>query len=149
MKIKQTTAGLDPYIKKYGCYFMSLANSVGKEFTTNDINMLWAKCIKLGHISGDMNNDGDFDDYNELLIMNPNGVCSVLGASYTYLNKHYDPTTIIPEGYYAIGCYFNPKNKFRHFVVIDKNKKVIYDPIPNSLTVKNGFLESIRLYKPV
>ena len=149
MKLRQITPGLSPYIKKYGCYFLSIANSVGKEFTVDEINRAWQECIKRGYISGDENNDGDMDDYNELLILDPTKVCKLLGSKFMYINRHFEPGVFIPVNYYAIGCYFNPKNKFRHFVVIDCTKKVIYDPIPNSLTVQNGYLESIRLFKPV
>ena len=147
MKLKQTDKRLDKYINKYGCYYMSIANAVGKEFEPEELNAIWAKCIKLKYISGDENNDGDMDDFNELLILNPDGVAKLLGAKLIYLTKHFTPETIITEPMYAIGCFYNPANKFRHFVVINKDKKLVYDPILNSVTVKKGYLESIRLFR--
>jgi len=147
MILKQTDGRLAKYINKYGCYYMSLANAVGKEFLPEELNNIWNKAISLGYISGDMNNDGDMDDYNELLIVNANGLCKLLGAKLIYIDKHFPADTVIPDNTYAIGCFFNPANKFRHFVVIDKDKKVIYDPIRSSLTVQKGYLESIRLFK--
>lgn len=148
MKIKQTTQGLDKYITKYGCYFMSICYASGKEYKVDEINKAWDKCISLGYISGDLNNDGDKDDANEALIQDPDGVAKVVGAKLMYIDKHFPPETVIPEHWYSIGCYFNPTNKFRHFVVIDTvTKAVVYDPIPNSKTVANGYLESMRLFR--
>ena len=53
--------------------------------------------------------------------------------------------SLIPTNCVAIGCF---RWKSVHFAVIDRKRKiVIYDPTPNSNTVKYGKLESIRLYK--
>lgn len=147
MKIKQTDKKCDKYIQKYGCYFCSIANAVGKEFTAEELNAAWAKCLSLKYINGDMNGDGDLDDANEAIIVNPNGVCKVLGAKLIYVDRQFPAVLDIPKGHYAIGCFYNPSTKFRHFVVINENKQVIYDPILNSNTVKNGYLESMRIYR--
>ena len=145
--IKQTDGRLDPYIQKYGCYFLSLAYSVGKAFSPDELNVMWNKCISLHYISGDLNNDGDKDDANEAIIINPNGVCKVLGAKLIYVDRKFPAILDVPTDHYAIGCFYNPYTRYRHFVVINEQKQVIFDPIPNSNTVAKGYLESMRIYK--
>jgi len=147
MKIKQTDKGLKKDMNKYSCYFMSIAYAVGKEFTAEELNYIWDKCISLGYISGDQNFDNDLDDKGEAEIQDPNGVAKLLGAKLIYINQHVLPTQAIPDSCYAIGRFFNPRTGFGHFVVIDKNKNVVYDPLGNSITVRDGYLESMRLFK--
>lgn len=145
---RQTDSRLDIYIRKYGCYFMSLAYHTGRDFTPERLNHIWADCIKRGFISGDKNGDGDLDDNGEAIIVNPNGVCRMLGLDYTYMDRHFPATDLIPRTYKAVGCYYNPRTKFRHFVAINPDKTVVFDPIENSVTVREGYLESLRLYRP-
>lgn len=149
MIIRQTDKSLDENIQKYGCYFLSLAHCTGKEFTASQLNFIWTICIDKGYINGDINGDGDMDDSNEAVIVNPNGVCRELGLLYKYVDKHISPHEAIPEGYLSIGRFYNRRTRHIHFVVINKYKTVIFDPIPNSVTVKEGVLDSMRLYRPV
>lgn len=148
MTIRQTDPALNKYVNKYGCYFMSLAYHTGKEFTAEELNTIWYEAIKKGYITGDINKDGDMDDSGEAIIVNPDGVAKLLGLNFTFIGKHSLGTDTIPEGYKAVGCYYNKRTKFRHFAAINKYKTVIYDPILNSVTVREGVLESMRLYKP-
>ena len=147
MKLRQTNPALDKNIQKYGCLFLSIANAADKEFTPAEINKIWLDCITKGYISGDRNGDNDLDDVNEAIILNHDAVAKALGAKLAYVPKHYAPDTRLPDGFYYIGDFYNPATKFHHFVVIDRAKQVIMDPIPNSRTVKEGKLYSIRLYK--
>lgn len=146
--IRQTDPALNKYIQKYGCYFMSLAFHTGKNFTAEELNKIWDMCIEKGYISGDLNKDGDFDDSGEAIILNPNGVCLLLGLKYRYVGKHNLGTDKIIPGYIAVGCFFNKRTNFRHFVAINRYKTVIFDPIPNSVTVREGIMESMRLFYP-
>ena len=50
---------------------------------------------------------------------------------------------------YCIGMYFNPYTKFTHFVVLDKDKKIVFDPVKNSITVKDGYLKDFRFIKEI
>lgn len=147
MRIKQTDPRLDKYINKYGCLFMSIAYGAGKEFTPAELNKAWTTAIEKGYISGDVNKDGDLDDADEAIILSHDGVAKLLGAKLAYVPKHYAPDVLLPDGFYYIGQYKNPNNGFKHFVVIDRKKNVVYDPIQNSKTVREGSLISIRLYK--
>lgn len=149
MMIRQTDPALNKYIQKYGCYFMSLAYHTGREFTADELNRIWERCISLGYITGDVNKDGDLDDSGEAIIVDPNGVCSMLGLAYRYTGKHNQGSDHIMENYIAVGCFYNKRTKFRHFVAVNRYKTVIYDPIPNSVTVREGVLESLRLFYPV
>ena len=145
--IFQTDKGFDPVIQKYGCLFMCLAWASGKEYTPDELNRIWYHCIDKGYISGDLNRDGDMDDNGEAEILSHDGVAKELGSCLAYTNAHNSPTVNIPAGYYAIGAYYNPRTRFTHFVVINRDKEVVYDPIPHSVTVREGYLKSIRIYK--
>ena len=147
MKLRQTNAALDKYVQKYGCLFFSIANASGKEYLPTEINKIWADCCAKGYIAGDLNNDGDLDDYNEAIIINHDAVAKMLGAKLAYIPKHYPVDILLPDGYYFIGEFYNKATDFHHFVVIDRNKQVVFDPIPNSRTVREGKLVSIRFYK--
>lgn len=50
---------------------------------------------------------------------------------------------------YCIGMYYNPETKHTHFVVLDKEKKIIFDPLKNSQTVKHGYLANYRFIRIV
>ncbi|HCI29574.1 MAG TPA: hypothetical protein DE117_05300 [Fervidobacterium sp.] len=147
--LHQTDKELDKYIQRYGCYFMSLYYHAGELYSADRLNEIWEKCIELGYISGDLNGDGDLDDYNEAVMVNPSGVAKELGLPYKYIGKHSEGTDKIPNGYIAVGCFYNERTKFTHFVAINKYKTVIYDPIPNSVTVREGKMVSMRLFSPV
>jgi hypothetical protein len=45
---------------------------------------------------------------------------------------------------FVIGYY--KWNSYGHFVVMDKNLNVVFDPLENSNTVKNGKLDSLRIF---
>lgn len=147
--IYQNNPKLDLYIQKYGCYYMSLYFHSGKIYSAAKLNEIWNRCISLGYITGDMNGDGDLDDYNEAVMVNPSGVAKELGLPYKYIGKHSEGTDKIPNGYIAVGCFYNDRTKFTHFVAINKYKTVIYDPIPNSVTVREGKMISMRLFAHV
>lgn len=147
--VNQLHPKLDKNIKKYGCYFMSLAFFSGRDWRAEELNKIWETCIKKGYITGDLNKDGDMDDANEAIIVNPDGVCKELGLNYKYIGKHSEAHDPVPDNYIAIGRFYNKRTKFTHFVVINKYKSVIFDPIPNSITVREGVLNGMRLFKPV
>ena len=81
---RQTDLQLIGYLSKYGCFFMCIAywiswkaNKIEPDY--DYLNRLWMEAIKRGFISGDMNNDGDMDDANELLLLDKNGLLSLCG----------------------------------------------------------------------
>lgn len=131
-------------IQKYGCLFKSIAYFSKKDVSVEEQNIIWDILVRNGYITGDLNGDGDVDDALESIILDHDAVAEALCADIEYLDAHFPPETPIPTNCVAIGCF---KWKSVHFAVIDKKKNVIYDPTPNSNTVKYGKLESIRLYK--
>ena len=149
--IYQTDPRLGRYYNKYGCLFTSIAYAReylgGPDWTPNELRAKWEYCIARGFISGDMNKDGDMDDDDELVIQDHNNVCSILGVPLSYIPGHHNPNVVIEKDMYAIGAFRNPRTNFVHFAVIDRNKKVIFDPIEGgSRTVREGYLKSMRLY---
>ena len=140
----QTDTKHSSVIQKYGCLFKSIGYFSKKDISVEEQNIIWDILVRNGYITGDLNGDGDVDDALESIILNHDAVAEALCADIEYLDAHFPPETPIPTNCVAIGCF---KWKSRHFAVINKNKNVIYDPTPNSNTVKYGKLESIRLYK--
>lgn len=119
-------------IQKYGCLFKSIGYFSKKDISVEEQNNIWDRLVRNGAISLDS------------VILNHDAVADALGSDIEYLDAHFPPDTPIPTNCVAIGCF---KWKYTHFVVLDRKKNVVYDPIPNSNTVKNGHLISLRLYK--
>lgn len=68
--------------------------------------------------------------------------------SYLFPNK-YSITKSVgvdDKADFNIAYYYNPSTKYHHFVVVDKQGNVIYDPLGESNTVKNGYPESYRCF---
>lgn len=53
------------------------------------------------------------------------------------------------ENEYLIGCYEwkTTGHTYSHFVVLDSKKNVVFDPLGQSNTVKNGKLVSLRVFE--
>lgn len=65
-------------------------------------------------------------------------------------NRKYSVTiskTIPKDAKFVIGYWFNKKTGFHHFVVMNKDNKVVWDSIPNSKTVQEGTIESYRIFR--
>lgn len=140
----QTDKRHSSVIQKYGCLFKSIGYFSKKDISIEEQNSIWDRLVRNGSITGDLNGDGDVDDELESIILDHDAVSVALGSDIEYLDAHFPPETPIPTNCVAIGCF---KWKHTHFGVLDRNKNVVYDPIPNSNTVKNGKLISLRLYK--
>jgi hypothetical protein len=139
-------------MNKYACLFMDIAYAReyyhGYRWSKEELKRIWMEAKTKGVLSGDLNGDGDMDDKGELEIQSHNAVASLLGSPLTYIPGHHPPTTRILNRY-AIGCFFNPRTQFRHFGVIIPDHRVIYDSMGSSVTIREGVLESIRLYEVV
>ena len=147
---RQTDLQLIGYINKYGCFYMCIANCIykcihGLEPSYNFLNTKWMECIDNGSISGDVNKDGDMDDSDELLILDKDKLLKTLGLTIKYIGS-FSPDVVIKQNQYAIGEFYNSKTKFTHFGVIDASKKVVYDPIDNSRTIREGVLKTVRIF---
>lgn len=130
--------GLDKKVEKiyeYGCYFLDLLYiSKYKEPTFEEIIKSYDTFITKGWMN------------EECYVKDP---CAIL----TYLTgKKYSVTkdsVFDSSAAHAIGYYYNPNADLHHFVVMDKYNVVLWDSIEDSNTVKNGFIESYRLFKEI
>ena len=147
--IKQSDKELLPVIQDYGCLFLCFAEVSPLIFEGSNgrkaLNKIWTEAEKKKYISGDLNHDGDYDDSGEAEILNHNALANEFFAlSVKYDNKHHKAEEKIPSSVKIVfGKYMW---KYGHFVVLNKNKKVIFDSFGISNTVKNGKLESMRWY---
>ena len=147
--IKQSDKELLPVIQDYGCLFLCFAEASPLIFEGSNgrkaLNKIWTEAEKKKYISSDLNHDGDYDDSGEAEILNHNALANEFFAlSVKYDNKHHKAEEKIPSSVKIVfGKYMW---KYGHFVVLNKNKKVIFDSFGISNTVKNGKLESLRWY---
>jgi len=150
--IYQTDRRLGRYLNKYGCLFTSIAFARpyfgGRDWTAEELREKWDTAIIKRFISGDLNLDGDMDDPGELEIQDHNAVCNLLNVPMSYIPGHHVPAAPIEPNMFAIGAFFNPRTKFTHFAVINRDKQVIFDPIQGgSVTCREGYLKNMRLYE--
>lgn len=150
--ILQTEPYLGAYMNKYACLFMDIAYArtlyKGYEWTKEELKALWMTAISSKLISGDTNRDGDMDDKGELEIQSHSRVAVLLQSPIIQVGGHFSTKADIGDRY-AIGCFYNPRTGFRHFAVLDNKRRVIYDSLGSSVTIREGYLESLRLYKVV
>lgn len=149
--IRQTNKRLKAVIQKYGCLFMCFAYSSPMIFAGEEgedaLNNLWDEAVKKGYISGDLNKDGDYDDAGEAEVKDHNGLCSLFALKCEYDDKHHRATEVPTlKVRHVFGCY---KWKSSHFVVLDRERRVVFDPMGVSETVRNGKLDSMRWYFPL
>lgn len=121
---------------KYGCYFSVLLKIANPK--THAINQIEAYDIAI------KNKWMDSDCY----VREPGKIIEHF-SNYkkVEVRKEFNLAYIPEENEVLIGCFV--LNKETHFVLLDKNKKVLWDPLGISNTVKNGKLESYRIVKLV
>lgn len=150
--ISQTDRELLPVIQAYGCLFLCFANASPLIFEGSNgrkaLNKIWIEAEKKKYISSDLNHDGDYDDDGEAEIQNHTALANEFFAlSVRYDGKHHSADEAIPSNVaFVFGRYVF---KSGHFVQLDKSKKVIFDSLGKSNTVKNGKLETMRYYYAV
>lgn len=147
--IKQSDRELLPVIQSYGCLFLCFAYASPLIFEGSSgrkaLNKIWTEATKKGYITPDLNADGDYDEDGEAEIKNHNALANEFFAlDVRYDNKHHTADEKIPNKVQIVfGKYVY---KYCHFVVLNKNKKVIYDSFGTSNTVLNGKLNTMRWY---
>ena len=122
-------------IYEYGCYFLDLLFiSKYQEPTFEEIMNFYDTFIIKRWMD------------EECYVKDP---CAIL----TYLTgKKYSVTkdsVFDSSAAHIIGYYYNPSTNLHHFVVMNKYNKVRWDSIEDSNTVKNGFIESYRIFKEI
>ena len=135
--INQRSKKLLRSIQVDGCLFLCFAQQSPLIFKgekgINALNYLWMKAAGKGVI----------DDTNTL-IDHSKLAQDFFALNVDYDGIHHDGDETIPDNTaFVIGKYMWHTG---HFVLIDKNKKVIFDPLGESYTVKNGALQSMRYY---
>lgn len=122
-------------IYDYGCYFMSLLyvrNTPYSEPTTlDDLLRYYDLFISNGWM--------DPDCY----VKDPCAILKYLtGKKYTVKKD----AALDPSASITIGRWYNPTTNLRHFVVMDRYNTVVWDSLVDSGTVRDGFVESYRLF---
>ena len=138
--IKQSDKGLIQDIQDVGCLFLCFAQVSPLVFEADEgikaLNKIWKEAKNKGYISP------------ANIIMNHNKLANEFFAlDVRYDDKHHGAEeTIPPSVLYVFGKY---AYNYSHFVVLNKNKEVIFDSYGTSNTVKYGKLESMRWYYAV
>lgn len=146
--IKQTDPRLLRVIQKYGCLFLCFAQASPIVFEGESgiraLNNLWIKAEDEGAVNGDLNRDGDYDDLMEAEVKDHNMLARLFNLPVRYDGKHHSTAEKIPDNVKIIfGCFFL---KGTHFVVLNKQLDVAFDPYGESNTVRNGYLKNVRWY---
>lgn len=115
-------------IGKYGCYFLSLLKTAKKE---EDALEYYFKYLESGWID------------KECFVKNPVAILVDLhGGRFNVIRSNsYDDKAV-----FKIACWYNPRTNYRHFVLMKNSKDVSFDSFGQSVTVKEGFIESWRLF---
>ena len=120
-------------IYNYGCYFLSLCYvAKGREPYNIDEMVDWYDLFIKKDWMGE-----------DCYVKDP---CAILefftSKKYTVVKD----TVLDPKVGIVIGRWHNPTTNHFHFVVMDSNNNVTYDPLGESITVRDGFVESYRLF---
>jgi hypothetical protein len=148
--IKQTNPRLSPEMNHFACAFDCAAYFreayQGKPWMTEELQTAWNDAIKSGIISGDLNHNGQLGDIaEELVIQDWQKLVDFLGCNLKFLRRD-KPGTADPENF-VIAEWFNPRTNFHHFVIGEK-RPVEWDPIDDgSVTVREGYCLSIRIFE--
>lgn len=134
--IKQTDVSLLPSIQKYGCLFLCFAECSPYVFSEETgrfaLNYLWSKAKEENIISA---ND---------VLLDHNSLAKLFNLKVKYDDIHHKAEEEIPSKVkFIFGEYVYAGS---HFVVLNKNKKVIFDPYGKSNTVAKGKLNTMRFY---
>jgi len=116
-------------VRQSGCYLYCLI--VGSGYSPLSIDSFYPPFLKKGLIQEDC------------FILNP---CRILedltGQKYRVIKtKIYDP-----EARLKIAQWHNPKTGYSHFVLMKNESEVLFDSLGDSKTVRDGFIESWRLF---
>lgn len=111
-----------------GCYFFCLLRCARKE---NDGISIYKEVVDRGWMGSDC------------YIKDPCAILNYLTNKTYSLKKD---AVLDPKVDIAIGRWRNPATKHSHFVVMDSDNNVTYDPLGDSITVANGYPESYRLF---
>ena len=122
-------------IYDYGCYFMSLLYVRNKPYSEpanlDEILTYYDTFVEIGWM--------DPDCY----VKDPCAILNYLTGKKYSVKKD---VVLDPSANIIIGRWYNPDTNFHHFVVMDRANNVVWDSLADSNTVKNGIIESYRLF---
>ena len=136
--LRQTDDFLNP-LGKWGCYVVSILNMAelinpDRHLTQQNAFALTANAWKAGWI------DDKFD------IQNPEAIARSAGAPVKFIGKA-DAFYRTKANEYEILEFYNARTKFTHFALGDGTGKVLFDPIKDSVTVREGRVVGKRIFR--
>ena len=132
----------DPWWGKAGCAIMDVFYFVNK-FTNYPFD------TETMLILGDSFRKHDLVG-NEFYVKDWQGLFNYFPSmQVVYTNRHETPDRQCQEGEFEILDWYNPRTGKRHFTAGNGHGYVTYDPMGESLTVKEGFLRSKRIFQHV
>ena len=118
----------------YGCYLISIYKAILK--TSSDA------CI-LARIANDYDYLRDHIIIgNDCEILQPAKICERYGINVTVEKTNKWPSNAL----FVIGKWHNKRTGYSHFVLMKGPRDVEYDPLGDSITVKEGYVESYRAF---
>lgn len=119
-------------IYDFGCYFMDLLYvGLNREPSLSELVAYYNRYNELKYI-----------DY-ECTVLNPVMILEDLTGEAYKVRKD---SVLDKSADIIIGLYYNPRTNLHHFVLLNKNGNVKWDSLGESVTVKEGFIESHRLF---
>lgn len=121
-------------IYKGGCYLLCLLKALKPELFSNINRLLcvYDDLLEHGYIQADC------------YIINPEGICKYLGKEYR-VTKSIE----IEEAEIIIAAFHNDRTNYTHFVLMNPDNTVWWDPLVDSTTVKEGKIHSYRIFKKI
>ena len=138
--VYQNLPGVVETCHEVGCYFSCLfhyRDLIGLPTSIDLLNSMWLNSFNKGLLDSEYN------------IVNPNGLCNLMGIPLQYIDGHFPPSTPLDPTQYRILCLYRSTNGFHHFVVGNDKDNITFDPIfPYSRTAKapETIVDSLRLF---
>lgn len=145
--ILQRDKRLLPEIRAQGCYFMSICYFINKylnnEWDDEALNWFYKTMVHLKYIKA----DADFTSVgpDDATIIHAERIFRVKGLIVKYNDRHDPPSYQCDDNEFEILKFV--KGATAHFVAGDGNGNVAYDPWGDSNTVRNGYLQSKRIFR--
>lgn len=138
MLVYQTSPGVSYKIKKWGCAFLSMMYHVerlkSKNYTVQDLNQIAQELEQAKAVDHE-------------LTMSWDKVLEFFNLPYKCFTEK--PQYELQPEEFEIQHWYNPNTNITHFVAGDGGMKPVWDPYPNSRTVREGFMVSRRVFRKV
>lgn len=136
-------------IGEFGCYFCSLVY-IAEQETGKEIDVIRAFQKYNGKTTCGIQwvEDDCYINRPDLILLDLLKTNSGSTINNVTVRKETDINYYPKSNEVLVGCFEwkSTMKTFSHFVNVDKNKRVINDPMGSSNTVKNGSLRSLRVF---